>query len=518
VRNLITQVDPLGRDSARPFFASTSVAIFVYNYSTSGVAYSGGRYHALLVAYALANAGVRVSVVTDSPLSSRADMEEHGNGVVEYIYTDKFEADQVPGTFDYVLVAPTGALYPEFYNCAERVARRSGATTVLINYESANWFNSLAPTPDYPEVWDYWRRVVIEGGLVLSSTRESDQYARDFYRSDIGELQFDYCYPPINSAVADAVGIHEKDGSIVYFARPHHDHKGGADVLGLPPQVFAGRTLRVIFGGDVVPEYCKALEARISLAEGAKLTVHSRISDHEKYVLLAQANALLFPSRFEGFGYPPVEAAYVGTEAVCYDLPVLVETVGHVAHMAPVGDIEALAGALLTALEQPNRSASLRDSVVEHVEMGHVASRLLAIFAASDADTNIHQDSDYTVLWGPWDVSEVDSQWKQGATDFAPAPPYGVATRASDGGWTTLSFVIWVKGTLATSVLRAGNRVLHVESIDHTAAIGDWTRTSVAVSLPEEAIGSMLSLSGYNSEGSQVHANYTMCVRGGGMK
>lgn len=467
------------------------------------------------MAYALANAGVRVSVVTDSPLSSRADLEKHGRGVVEYIYADKFVADQVPGTFDYVLVAPTGALYPEFYNCAERIARRSGASIVLINYESANWFNSLAPTPDYPEVWDYWRRVIVRGGLVLSSTRESDQYARKFYKSDIGELQFAYCYPPINSAAADAVGMRQKDGSIVYFARPHHDHKGGADVLRLPPEVFSRRTLRVIFGGDVVPNYCKELEARVSLAEGAKLTVHQRISDHEKYVLLAQANALLFPSRFEGFGYPPVEAAYVGTEIACYDLPVLVETVGRVAHMAPVGNIEALAGALQASLEQPTRSAGLRASVIEHVEMTYVANRLLAILAINETNTNIYQeDCDYTVLWGPWGVSEVDSDWRQDATDFAPAPPYGVATRAPDDDWITLLFVIWIKGTLATSTLRTGNRVMNAESIDHTKTIGDWTRTSVSVSLAEEVIGSTLSLSGYNSVGGQVHADYTLCVRG----
>lgn len=44
--------------------------------------------------------------------------------------------------------------------------------------------------------------------------------------------------------------------------------------------------------------------------------------------LMAQAQALLFPTLAEGYGLPPAEAAALGTPVVCSDLPVLREVMG----------------------------------------------------------------------------------------------------------------------------------------------------------------------------------------------
>lgn len=389
-----------------------SVAVFIYDHSTSGVAYSGGRYHALLIAYAMAHHGARVSVVVNDYPASCADLQNITDRPVEYILSNDFVPADVVRDFDYVFVAPTGAFYPAFYSCAEQVTSRCNATPVLINYESGNWFNRLVPTPDFPEVWDYWQRVVVRGGIVLSSTVESDRFARDFYQADNEALHFEQCYPPINSVVADQVATGDNDGSIVYFARPYHDHKGGGDVLALPTEVFAGRIFRAVFGGNVDGRFLEAPKTKIGEAPDATLLVYSEIDDYEKYALIARASAVLFPSRFEGFGYPAVEAAYVGTEVVSYELPVLVETVGEIAHMAPIGDTEALAQALMKALAKPSRSALLCSTVADKVAFDQAGANLLEILerwhgtALTSAPT-----SRFTVLWGPWRTDDIDDKW-----------------------------------------------------------------------------------------------------------
>lgn len=111
---------------------SLSVAVFIHDHSVSGVAYSGGRYHGLLIAYAMAHSGAHVSVVVNNHPASSADLEGITEETVDYILTADFDP-------------AAGAFYPKFYGCAEQVATRCGATPVLINYESANWFNSLWP-------------------------------------------------------------------------------------------------------------------------------------------------------------------------------------------------------------------------------------------------------------------------------------------------------------------------------------------------------------------------------------
>ena len=188
--------------SDSPLRKYISSAVFIHDYSVSGVAYSGGRYHALLLAYAMAHGGINVTVVTDRRPAFVDDLESAYGATVTYSVSQEYDPSVVEGRFDFVFVAPTGGFNPPFYACAEAVAGRSRATMVLVNYESANWFNNLAPEPDHLEVWDYWRRVMVHGGVVLSSNIESDTHARGYYRADGEPLHFANCYPPLNSRTA----------------------------------------------------------------------------------------------------------------------------------------------------------------------------------------------------------------------------------------------------------------------------------------------------------------------------
>lgn len=70
----------------------------------------------------------------------------------------------------------------------------------------------------------------------------------------------------------------------------------------------------------------------------------------ELRALVAGAACLVYPSRYEGFGLPPLEAFACGTPVVASDLPVIREVTGTLARLVPVGDADALAEALATTL------------------------------------------------------------------------------------------------------------------------------------------------------------------------
>ncbi|MGH2795248.1 MAG: glycosyltransferase family 4 protein [Actinomycetota bacterium] len=70
------------------------------------------------------------------------------------------------------------------------------------------------------------------------------------------------------------------------------------------------------------------------------------LPNEELRALLTGAAGLAFPSRYEGFGLPPVEALACGVPALVSDIPVLRESTAGAATYLPVGDVEAWAEAI----------------------------------------------------------------------------------------------------------------------------------------------------------------------------
>ena len=77
------------------------------------------------------------------------------------------------------------------------------------------------------------------------------------------------------------------------------------------------------------------------------------VSVDQRAALLRGAAVLAYPSLYEGFGIPPLEAMSVGTPVVTTDAGALAETCAEGALVVPVGDVDALAGALHAVVADP---------------------------------------------------------------------------------------------------------------------------------------------------------------------
>jgi glycosyltransferase involved in cell wall biosynthesis len=73
------------------------------------------------------------------------------------------------------------------------------------------------------------------------------------------------------------------------------------------------------------------------------------------------ASLFVYPSRYEGFGMPPLEAMAFDCPVVCSDAASLPEVVGDAAAMFAAGDAEALRAAMARVLESPATAAALRE-------------------------------------------------------------------------------------------------------------------------------------------------------------
>lgn len=101
---------------------------------------------------------------------------------------------------------------------------------------------------------------------------------------------------------------------------------------------------RVVFAGEALtPEY-RELARELGVAERVVEVV--KPSDVILEALYNRATCLLFPSKFEGFGWPAVEAQACGCPVLCSDAGALGEVVGDSAFVRDVKDEAAFAGEL----------------------------------------------------------------------------------------------------------------------------------------------------------------------------
>lgn len=87
--------------------------------------------------------------------------------------------------------------------------------------------------------------------------------------------------------------------------------------------------------------------------------LHLEVSDGDLARLYASAEALVMPSRHEGFGLPALEAMASGTPVVLANSSSLLEVGGSVARYFPVGDV----GSLRTVLEELLEDRALREQI-----------------------------------------------------------------------------------------------------------------------------------------------------------
>ncbi len=74
------------------------------------------------------------------------------------------------------------------------------------------------------------------------------------------------------------------------------------------------------------------------------------VSDHDLRALYSSCAVFVYPSLYEGFGFPPLEAMACGAPVIVSEIPVLREVVGEAAVRVPPLDVEKLAESLVEML------------------------------------------------------------------------------------------------------------------------------------------------------------------------
>jgi len=144
----------------------------------------------------------------------------------------------------------------------------------------------------------------------------------------------------VPAEVTDAATVRERYGLgdrryVIYPAitHPHKNHRFLLDLLAGPwhdPELAL-----VLLGGRGLAEEEVAGEIA-ALGLGQRVIRPGRVPAADRDGLLAAAEALAFPSEYEGFGAPVIEAMGLGTPVICSDRAALAEVAGDAALVRPL--------------------------------------------------------------------------------------------------------------------------------------------------------------------------------------
>ena len=142
---------------------------------------------------------------------------------------------------------------------------------------------------------------------------------------------------------------------------------GGKSGTSLPPLVLAGRRGWL-------------MEDDIALAvESGRIIFTGFVDDEDLPGLYAGSQAFVFPSIYEGFGMPPLEAQACGvTKVLSSDAPALCEVLGNTAMYFKNDDKDSLKNALMRLNEYEGASRSAIESNLDRFTWEKSAAALWA--------------------------------------------------------------------------------------------------------------------------------------------
>ena len=126
------------------------------------------------------------------------------------------------------------------------------------------------------------------------------------------------------------------------------------------PLLAAEPTLRLVLLGGLGPCEERVRDEALRLGITAQVVRPGRIPAAERDAMYDAATLMAFPSRYEGFGIPVLEAMAHGCPVIAANATALPEAVGDAALLLDPDDVNAWTEAIQRVMDEPSLSADLR--------------------------------------------------------------------------------------------------------------------------------------------------------------
>ena len=204
--------------------------------------------------------------------------------------------------------------------------------------------------------------IVCDSGATLRDVERIVARGAAGPRSRLVHIGQNHCYQPLTSDVIESRLSHLRLPQIPYLLHVGSNlrRKNREGVLRIFARTVPRWNGRLVFAGEPLTRELSALADSLGLAD--RVINVPKPDNAMLEALHNRALALLFPSRFEGFGWPIIEAQACGCPVICSDADPLPEVTGHGGLVCSLDNEEAFAAAILPALDPVVRESWAKEA------------------------------------------------------------------------------------------------------------------------------------------------------------
>jgi glycosyltransferase involved in cell wall biosynthesis len=155
----------------------------------------------------------------------------------------------------------------------------------------------------------------------------------------------------------------------ILYVGKHHPYKNIHTLVQaytIHPEVY--NHFRLVIGGKQEPRRKTLYETAWKLDQNQHIRFTDFIPDEDLAALYLGASLFVFPSCYEGFGLPPLEAMACGVPTITSNASSLPEVAGDAAIQIDPNDVQGLADAMRAVLTKPALAHSLREKGLKQAQ------------------------------------------------------------------------------------------------------------------------------------------------------